>query len=97
MPVAEISKIFHISSSDVLLSVAGEEARLWLISLEDGDNFKQIATQGKNEVRHVHSNGGDKVYIYDSQELLTLLNPYTNEIVATSMIVQVKCLSYAAD
>ena len=71
----------------MLLSVAGEEAKLWLISLEDGDNFKQIAAYGKNEVKHVYSNGGDKIYIYDSQELLTLWNPYTNEIVATSMIV----------
>ena len=82
----EVCEIYHISSSDVLLSVKGDQANLWLVSLEEGDNYKQIAKTGQNGIKHVHSNGGDKVYIYDEQELLTLWNPYTNTVVATSII-----------
>lgn len=43
-----IEKLYHVSSSDVLVSVRGDQAALWLVSLEDGDNFRAIAKFGTN-------------------------------------------------
>ena len=49
------------------------------------------------QIKLVKSNGGDKVFIYDSEEVLYLWNPYTNEIVARTLIKKVKALIYSKE
>lgn len=51
----------------------------------------------KNEIVLVSSNGSDKVFIYDSAEVLTLWNPYTDDVVARTIIQRVKCVEYVAE
>ena len=52
---------------------------------------------GANQIQLVHSNGSDRIFVYDTAEVLSVWNPYTNDILGRTIIQKVRCLEYAPD
>ena len=88
---SEIEEICHVTAADILINTANS---VWLVSLESEHNsvIAKFEPSNDNSSRQIHfvlSNGGDKVYIYDSEEVLYLWNPHTRQTLARSLIQKV--------
>ena len=90
-----IQEIAHLTATDILLvTVTGS---VQLISLENQAHNIIARTDTQRQIELVKSNGGDKVFIYDSEQILSLWNPHTNQIVSTSLVRNVKGIEYSPE
>lgn len=81
-----MSKLCHATSSDLLI-VTNDGSSVILVNHDGSEvsHFDEV-TNGRRSIKFVESNGGDKVYIYDSEDVLFLWNPHTRQIVAKTII-----------
>ena len=101
-----LEQICHVTSSDILVIAKEQDGTSQVVLINtDNENQQPIKSKFKiglingqpRDIFLVSSNGGDKVYIYDSEEVLYLWNPHTNQTVARSMVQKVKCIRYASE
>ena len=98
-----VLECWHATGQDLLLSLSS--GKIWLVSIEEATISAVIAKfepgngsdNQPRKIRLVKSNGGSKVFIYDSEEVLYLWSPHTNEIVARTMIQKVKTWIYSEE
>lgn len=91
-----VTQICHVTSSDILIvsedaASPGQVVQMISIENETLSLKANFAVGGRDNsihrsIKFVKSNGGDKVYIYDSEEVLYLWNPHTNQVVAKNIV-----------
>lgn len=94
---SKVSRLCLATASDLLL-VTNDDSIVVLVDLQGSAiaTFEEAAKGGRF-VKFVESNNGDKVYVYDSEDVLYLWNPHTKQIVARTIIQGVRTVVYSPE